>query len=61
MVELEVHRQGADVRVIARTMALPRMNAVLMPDHLVSSGGREHGARESGRGQRKGTPELFSC
>jgi hypothetical protein len=54
VVELEVHRQGADVRVVARTMALPGMNAVLVPDYFVRSGGREHDARESGRGQRKG-------
>lgn len=35
--DLEVYRQGADVRVVARTMSAPGMNAVLVPGYSVRS------------------------
>jgi hypothetical protein len=47
--------------VVARTMALPGMNAVLVPQYSVRRDGREHDAREPGGGQRKRKPGLFGC
>jgi hypothetical protein len=39
--ELEVHRQGADVGVVARTRPVPPPNAVLVPRYMARSSARE--------------------
>ena len=59
VVELEVHRQGADVRVIARTMAVPAMNAVLLPDYVARRSFGELAVGDACR--RRAEPKRLSC